>query len=832
MAHEVRTFLRNAGFECYFDVLLKHGWDRMGILALMQDRDMKQMGIKMGHRRQLQMILSSCMTWQCYPFPLVPFWNTSASEAPFTALTSMPEKSIDTQILLIIIVVRLVADVENVLPGFLPQAVPFSRDGKVCQACAGALKDATAVRVALEQKKKLLLMEKKRKEVEQLVNSTSVQAYEYTCQAVQSLRAMRDADESLPLEHESQMAAAVITNHLYQLAMASTRTLDKSYAHFQTYLDSVMSDSIVNTSSLGPAMAELKRNMQQEPAALKTLIGHALRTIVMLISVYRAGGHTDRNQFDWHAKQMLRSPILDEAERQDLRSSIHHCFKKSLGDLVDAFQCKSRGKLRCKSVSSKHEQEHEPEPEVDEGGVKSMTRLEQVTELAVDSALDTEQSAAVAWVVAEQPAAVVETESILAATAAKTAELTKQPAPAAQTVVETESILVAPIAEAAEVTEQPTPALVEIERADAEVDVCGGVEGNGSMGLPGLVVKKTFLEVEEHAPEGKQKYCPSEPPRKCGLTSSCGDGGDLQTLVEEPCSEGQRYCVISELNFTLLWRDYKQKFSWAGALEYNYGRTKVHIRPGAASFVSKLLAEERCTLVFISCSGWHHCHNMALLLLQQAVAGTWEVKGSKNGRLPYLVGPSGQQVYLVYGEMGSEVPKDFLDKGSKGFVKDLERVFEALRASRCEAFNINNTVVLDSTKGHNAQTGSVLELPMWTAGNVTEDGSMFQEVWDYLFHLFESGSSVPQYLDDIPCKGCKQKELADDEDAERKRRQWEMDVSSMPVRNSDVWGQYGDRWFMCTVLEVKGASTILVKWHYDGSEAELPFEQVRAWRGV
>ena len=46
------------------------------------------------------------------------------------------------------------------------------------------------------------------------------------------------------------------------------------------------------------------------------------------------------------------------------------------------------------------------------------------------------------------------------------------------------------------------------------------------------------------------------------------------------------------------------------------------------------------------------------------------------------------------------------------------------------------------------------------------------------------------------------------------------DVSKpMPVPKSQVWGQYGDRWFMCTVLEVKDASTIFVKWHYDGSEA-------------
>merc|ERR1719265_1091539 len=199
------------------------------------------------------MILSSLMTWQCCPLPPALFWNPFASQAPLTPLasmftgncipmspcggpadcyqsaqvsTSLQEKPIDTQILLVIVVVRLVEDVEDAFPEFLPEALPFSRAGKVYQACAVTLKAATAARVALEQKKKMLLMEGKREEAEQLVDSISAQAHEYTCQAVQSLRAMKDAHESLPSEHESQIAAADITNQLYHLAVSSTCTLE------------------------------------------------------------------------------------------------------------------------------------------------------------------------------------------------------------------------------------------------------------------------------------------------------------------------------------------------------------------------------------------------------------------------------------------------------------------------------------------------------------------------------------------------------------------------------------------------------------------------------
>ena len=66
---------------------------------------------------------------------------------------------------------------------------------------------------------------------------------------------------------------------------------------------------------------------------------------------------------------------------------------------------------------------------------------------------------------------------------------------------------------------------------------------------------------------------------------------------------------------------------------------KTHIRLGAASFVSNLLAERRCSLEFISDSGWHHYHNMAQLFLQEAVAGTWKIlkRMAASSSKPYVL---------------------------------------------------------------------------------------------------------------------------------------------------------------------------------------------------
>ena len=49
-------------------------------------------------------------------------------------------------------------------------------------------------------------------------------------------------------------------------------------------------------------------------------------------------------------------------------------------------------------------------------------------------------------------------------------------------------------------------------------------------------------------------------------------------------------------------------------------------------------------LVLVSCSAWHYCHHVALILLRQAVPGVWTMKEPKDaGKLPKASGPDGQR---------------------------------------------------------------------------------------------------------------------------------------------------------------------------------------------
>ena len=125
--------------------------------------------------------------------------------------------------------------------------------------------------------------------------------------------------------------------------------------------------------------------------------------------------------------------------------------------------------------------------------------------------------------------------------------------------------------------------------------------------MPPTCVRNTFIEFDDPVPVGKRKVCPSEPPRPRGGTSPGGDVGDLGAVLEEAgIMKARQLLVISELNFTLVWRDYHCSSNKKGAITYPTGDCQLYVRPGADRFVEQLLQVPQCHLMLISCSGWHH----------------------------------------------------------------------------------------------------------------------------------------------------------------------------------------------------------------------------------
>lgn len=91
--------------------------------------------------------------------------------------------------------------------------------------------------------------------------------------------------------------------------------------------------------------------------------------------------------------------------------------------------------------------------------------------------------------------------------------------------------------------------------------------------------------------------------------------------------------VISELNRTLVWRDYHGHHCWYhnndpdGAqepLEMPNGHY-LYTRPGADSLVASLLQNPKCSLVIAAGMGYWQCLPCARMLLEKAIPGSWVV---------------------------------------------------------------------------------------------------------------------------------------------------------------------------------------------------------------
>ena len=816
---EVTSFLREGGLEDFARVLQDEGVNSVDRLALLCDDDLCHLGLKVGHRRQLQKLFdcryvhaaaefSRLYGWVPYsvpPFNLLSWAQPSASWSDYSAVgcghalsassgppgvfkvqhlaSSQPmkvfssslEAFVDVGVVLNIGVVRLLQDVDIEVP---EEALIFSDHGFIGRACGDAVRAAVKVRLDFEAEIRNLFVNEHKQLIAKLRERATRQAQEHMNHAAECIRSMKKSGDGVPSAEESEQVAAILVDCFYTEERLGDdvvgRNLDASYTSFRKYLEDPS-----DLAGLGEALVWMPRDSQFN----KTV--HALRTVAMLAAVRRAGGHSDRRRFEQEVNRIfpfsLQDRVPDDNLLKNLRSSVFLCFKKLFGDVPGAFQSNAqlnRAPLRPRRQrKSKPANEGEPEPE-DEG---------------------------------------------------KTG-------------------------------------------CGDDIMVSSLVSSRSHLDMPPTCVKNTFIEFDGPLPVGKRKVCPSEPPRPRGDTSSEGDVGDLGAVLDVGGTvEARHLLVLSELNFTLVWRDYHCCCRKEGAIMYPTGDCQLYIRPGADSFVEQLLQVPRCHLMLISCSGWHHSHNMARLFLEHAVPGVW--KESKKGHLPLYVGPQEQRVYLVYGELGSGIPIDFQDKEKKRFVKDLERVFAVLLASGCGAFDVDNTVVLDSSKGNNAQTGNLLMVPTWTANDEPEDGDIFKEVLEYLMQLSKSTLSVPQHLHFHPCNVCGQmRSLVENEadgEAELMRRSWQdehtwtgpngekwikcrafdgpneesivgtecgawdtgcpeqnyKDYEKL-VPNTEVWGKYGNSWHECVVLQLREDGSVRVRWHYDGSETKLFSHQI------
>ena len=190
---EVTSFLRQGGLEAFAHVLHDEGIDSVDRLALLDDNDLLQLGLKLGHRRQLQKMIdcryvhaaaefSRLYGWVPYgvpPFGLLSWAQPSASWSDYSAVgcghalsassgppgvfkvqhlvSSQPmkvfssslEAFVDVGVLLNIGVVRLLQDVDIEVP---EEALIFSDHGFIGQACGDELRAAVEVRLDFEKR--------------------------------------------------------------------------------------------------------------------------------------------------------------------------------------------------------------------------------------------------------------------------------------------------------------------------------------------------------------------------------------------------------------------------------------------------------------------------------------------------------------------------------------------------------------------------------------------------------------------------------------------------------------------------------------------------------
>jgi hypothetical protein len=757
---ELQNFLKDHVLAEYEGRLVGMGFDSVETLCSITEEQMKEVGVKPGHRNRLRDALvkrsqpvpppflmpSSSWSWEpiaaatvstpCFapppPFPWVP---------PLWPLVPPPMLSVPPMLggihgfplppsvveVFIISLLRLAQDNSERVDAELLQQLGFHWGSY--GACKTELMASTAVQEELVKRQSEIkenCPDDSRQDVTaQLMNlhdEYSDMAQERATKALNALRQWQQCGLPMHTIFESGKAAADITQQLFLKARREPefgKRLENSFRHFEAYracLESGLENPAGSTEVILALLtlrlatkdlpAEPPQDRSNGPKMAPTApLAHALKTIIMLIAIKRAGCHSDRDLFEEALDAMIpkkSSPksynLLERASSQmrelspearhgellSIRSSIFQCFKKVLGDVPGAFVSKNKTPQRNGQQQRLWK--------------KSMKRRARPMEAGL----------------------VTESQS------------TDEPA--------TDS------------TEPGSSSHDNEEMAAAREDQ-----------VTSYIVKNTFIDICEPKPL-KSKICQSEPAGKGGRgTSSVGFDNDLDPLLEEPeGDEDRQILVVTEMNFTTVHRDFHGNYAGQRQFyEYGFDKTRMYIRPAATDFIAKLLAEQRFTLLLTSCSGWHHASNLAKKLLEVAAPdSSWRWQENWNEcKLPCLVSDNcraGQrQVFLAYDKWVNTTPPDYKESQKKAVVKDSQIMLDALPKSGCtHNFDIDNMVMIDTERGTNTLAENVVRIPSWTV-NSEDEKPIFEPLFEYLVGLSEnmqtdSTCKIPRYLHEHP----------------------------------------------------------------------------------
>mmetsp|Transcript_6192 Transcript_6192/g.11236 ORF Transcript_6192/g.11236 Transcript_6192/m.11236 type:complete len:833 (+) Transcript_6192:144-2642(+) len=759
MSQEIDAFLSGLGLANYAADFVAHGFDNMDRLKRMQNAHMAELGVKLGHRLQLQEALERvkmeeeamkagwtlqpkigfnnpvpCLAQPDHRFAPLPFfpylgtgmpmdvpwapsWGFSSpcgwplpQYPPFGGVgfawqSSDAAKFPDKHIILTVGLVRLLLLDESVA-GALPELVPFTRNGAIGSLCVEALEAASRN------------MQNKNFSAAQRKASAAVQNLTLAASTVQ-----------FPAYSEFIPVACKIAEYRYKDAKRGADAQKHASALMVSHNEFEKCDRSLRYR-LFSAIVELKKT----PKSCLQTLKHTLKTLVLLTCVDEAGGYLSRHAIDSViSHDFPRDRQISPEEEMDLRSSVWHCFHKVFADLPGAKKFKFKAKperQQDKQQETDEEQpevvfhsaegsgddaKSEPEPQQHEDGAGA-----EGSENAVQPGLEPQQQE---QRITADPLRIHHDDGTIHWQDADTTRM-----------------------EEAEYIAKPR----RIRSAE---------DFDDKMVTQQFTVKNTFIDDTgpsdpSHAPIRRRPLglAMSEPCHQVG-PSSAGDPVCMEPVVEgQEDTPEDRILVISELNFTLVWRDYHGNYhsrhQCEGGLELKCGG-RLYIRPGAKEFVAEMLQHQCCQLTFQSCSSLSNAQDMAKLLLQEAVPGEWVANAEHE--LPFFKGPDGQRVYLVHGKLASDVPQDFQEQGRRARVKYMDRVCDAFCKSGC-FFNPSNTMMIDSTMGINSSIENLMQIDTWQ--EVNEDGTIFKELQEYLCKFFQSRPlpKVPAYFKEYPSK--------------------------------------------------------------------------------
>ena len=423
MSDEVIAFLTQGGLSSYAGTLVENGFDTMDQLAIMDDTEMMNLGIKLGHRRKLQLMIAERFAYNLtQPYPLFgcgphnmapvlhampPIFHGSAPMQPCSVfgwpfycmppmlpgiapvicgsapvfhhsscsmelpVTSQPikvrsstlEELVDVETVLQICVFRLLhgADVD------IPQEMKiFSDHGDIGRICGVHLKTVIELRKDLAKKTSQLSCTNIQRQHQLMMfrRQTTEQVKYHMNSVVTRLQTLKMSGTSMPSAEESERAAVVFVNKYYmeeqrRLLNAEDRRCLEASHDSFTRFFKNSNELI----GLGEALLHLGQ------VACLAKMAHAVRNLAILVAVRRAGGHSDRSRFEREVGSIVPSCLQKRTlalKVSNLRSDVFLCYAKLLGDVPGAFQsnCQQAKQVRPKKVNrNANLNEREPEPE-------------------------------------------------------------------------------------------------------------------------------------------------------------------------------------------------------------------------------------------------------------------------------------------------------------------------------------------------------------------------------------------------------------------------------------------------------------------------------------